>query len=186
MRSANTAKLANLLGSSNATPHNTSLRIIRPADKHTMAGRVVVAAVGLGDDADALGLDAEGDDLALELVADLLEGTSWQGCRVIAVGEVFLMSFDLAPAREVRQPLGRTAALAASAAPWERQHLGTPRRAHLLSGDDPHELINRVEDLTRLLAKPLLENCGDVLHPVGCRLAVASLAAKQVPEQLPT
>src|SRR3984885_13033518 len=40
-----------------------------------MAGSVVVAAAGLLDDADALGLDAEGDDLALELVADLLEGT---------------------------------------------------------------------------------------------------------------
>src|ERR1700722_4014258 len=40
-----------------------------------MAGGVVFAAAGLLDDADALGLDAEGDDLALELVADLLEGT---------------------------------------------------------------------------------------------------------------
>src|SRR5580698_11259278 len=40
-----------------------------------MAGGVVVAAAGLLDDADALGLDAEGDDLALELVADLLKGT---------------------------------------------------------------------------------------------------------------
>src|SRR5271163_3760927 len=40
-----------------------------------MAGGVVVGAVGLGDDADALGLDAQGDDLALELAAGLLEGT---------------------------------------------------------------------------------------------------------------
>src|SRR5277367_6620276 len=40
-----------------------------------MAGGVVVAAAGFGDDSDALGLDAEGDDLALELVGDLLEGT---------------------------------------------------------------------------------------------------------------
>src|SRR5580704_2843725 len=40
-----------------------------------MAGGIVGAAAGLGDDADTLGLDAEGDDLALELVADLLEGT---------------------------------------------------------------------------------------------------------------
>ena len=39
-----------------------------------MARGVVVAAVGLGDDADTLGLDAEGDDLALELVADLSSG----------------------------------------------------------------------------------------------------------------
>src|SRR5580704_15150123 len=40
-----------------------------------MAGGIVGAAAGLGDDADTLGLDAEGDDLARELVADLLEGT---------------------------------------------------------------------------------------------------------------
>ena len=39
-----------------------------------MAGGVVAGPVGLGDDADALGLDAQGDDLALELVAGLLEG----------------------------------------------------------------------------------------------------------------
>ena len=52
---------------------------------------------------------------------------------------------------------GRTAALAASAAPWERQQLGTvPRRAHLLSGDDPHELINRVDFMHRLA----LQSCG--------------------------
>src|SRR5271165_1979029 len=45
------------------------------ADIDPMAGGVVVGAVGLGDDADVLGLDAEGDDLALELAAGLLEGT---------------------------------------------------------------------------------------------------------------
>src|ERR1700734_1705601 len=45
------------------------------ADVDPMAGGVVVGAVGLGDDADALGLDAQGDDLALELAAGLLEGT---------------------------------------------------------------------------------------------------------------
>jgi hypothetical protein len=33
-----------------------------------VAGGVVIGAVGLGDDADALGLQAQGDDLALELV----------------------------------------------------------------------------------------------------------------------
>ena len=38
-----------------------------------MAGGVVIGAVGLGDDADALGLQAQGDDLALEFVTDLLE-----------------------------------------------------------------------------------------------------------------
>ena len=75
MRSATAPKPAETLGSRPAAPHNTSLRIIGPADIDAMAGGVVVGAVGLGDDADALGLDAEGDDLALELVADLLEGT---------------------------------------------------------------------------------------------------------------
>src|SRR5690606_31959798 len=45
-----------------------------PADIDPVAGRVVAAAVGLGDDADTLGLDAQGDDLAVELVAALLEG----------------------------------------------------------------------------------------------------------------
>src|SRR5271156_2423529 len=45
------------------------------ADVDPMAGGVVVGAVGLRDDADVLGLDAEGDDLALELAAGLLEGT---------------------------------------------------------------------------------------------------------------
>src|SRR5258708_32049693 len=40
-----------------------------------MAGGIVVGPVGLGDDADVLGLDAQGHDLALELAADLLEGT---------------------------------------------------------------------------------------------------------------
>src|SRR5437016_4073774 len=39
-----------------------------------MAGGVVTCPVGLGDDADRLGLETEGDDLALELLAGLLEG----------------------------------------------------------------------------------------------------------------
>src|SRR3984957_19859508 len=45
------------------------------ADIDPMAGGVVVGAVGLGDNSDVLGLDAEGDDLALEFAAGLLEGT---------------------------------------------------------------------------------------------------------------
>ena len=45
---------------------------LRAADIDTMAGGVVVGAVGLGDDADVLGLDTQGDDLALELAAGLL------------------------------------------------------------------------------------------------------------------
>ena len=38
-----------------------------------VAGSVIVGPVGLGDDAHALGLDAEGDDFSLELVAGFLE-----------------------------------------------------------------------------------------------------------------
>jgi hypothetical protein len=45
------------------------------ADVDPMAGGVVGGPAGLGDDADVLGLNAEGDDLALELAVDLLEGT---------------------------------------------------------------------------------------------------------------
>src|SRR5258707_237761 len=52
------------------------------ADKHPVAWRVVAGPVGLRNDADAFGLDAEGDDLALELVAGLLEGTD--GCHVVS------------------------------------------------------------------------------------------------------
>src|SRR5260221_361596 len=52
------------------------------ADKDPVAWRVVAGPVGLRNDADAFGLDAEGDDLALELVAGLLEGTD--GCHVVS------------------------------------------------------------------------------------------------------
>src|SRR5713101_5204645 len=53
------------------------------ADKDPVAWRVVAAPVGLRNDADASGLDAEGDDLALELVAaGLLEGTD--GCHLVS------------------------------------------------------------------------------------------------------
>src|SRR5215510_3587607 len=47
-----------------------------------MAGGVVARPVGLGDDADTLALQAQGDDLALELVAGLLEGADI--CHVIS------------------------------------------------------------------------------------------------------
>src|SRR6516164_6772262 len=43
-------------------------------DIDPMAGSVVARPVGIGDDADALALQAQGDDFALELVAGLLEG----------------------------------------------------------------------------------------------------------------
>src|SRR6266487_79602 len=45
-----------------------------------VAGGVVAGPVGLRDNADALGLDAQGDDLALELGAGLLEGAD--ACHV--------------------------------------------------------------------------------------------------------
>src|SRR6266481_2744634 len=46
------------------------------ANKDPVAWRVVAGPVGLRNDADAFGLDAQGDDLALEFaVAGLLEGT---------------------------------------------------------------------------------------------------------------
>src|SRR4051794_29035213 len=48
---------------------------LRPAHVDAVAGSVIVGSVGLGDDTDALGLQAQGDDLALEVVADLLERT---------------------------------------------------------------------------------------------------------------
>src|SRR6185312_16049278 len=46
-----------------------------PAHIDPVAGSVVVGAVGLGHDAHAFGLEAEGDDLALEIAVDLLERT---------------------------------------------------------------------------------------------------------------
>src|SRR5499427_9661263 len=52
------------------------------ADEDPVAWRVVAGPAGLRNDADAFGLDAEGDDLALELVAELLEGPD--GCHVVS------------------------------------------------------------------------------------------------------
>src|SRR5258708_1107760 len=52
------------------------------ADKDPVARRVVAGPAGLRDDADAFGLDAESDDLALQFVAGLLEGTD--GCHVVS------------------------------------------------------------------------------------------------------
>jgi len=54
-------------------PRGAALRFAR---EDPVAGRVVAGPAGLWNDADAFGLDAEGDDLALELVAGLLEGVS--------------------------------------------------------------------------------------------------------------
>src|SRR5579871_2462517 len=52
------------------------------ADKHAVAWRVVAGPVGLRNDADAFGLDAERDDLALEFGAGLLEGAD--GCHIVS------------------------------------------------------------------------------------------------------
>src|SRR5882724_12518282 len=46
-----------------------------PTHKDSVAWSFVVGGAGFRDDADAFGLQAEGDDLALEIVADLLERT---------------------------------------------------------------------------------------------------------------
>src|SRR5262245_2947937 len=47
---------------------------LSPTDIDPMAGGIVADPAGLRDDTNALGLDAQGDDLALELVVGLLEG----------------------------------------------------------------------------------------------------------------
>src|SRR5262249_43007605 len=52
------------------------------ADKHPVARSVVARPIGLRGDADALGLDAQGDDLALKRAAGLLEGAD--SCHVIS------------------------------------------------------------------------------------------------------
>src|SRR6266481_3616745 len=82
MRSAASSKCPKHLHSRAVAPHNVQLRIIGAADKDPVAWRVVAGPVGLRNDADAFGLDAEGDDFALELVAGLLEGTD--GCHVVS------------------------------------------------------------------------------------------------------
>src|SRR4051812_9418474 len=46
-----------------------------PAHIDPMGGGILVATVGFGDDPDAVGPDAQGDDLALILLADFLERT---------------------------------------------------------------------------------------------------------------
>src|SRR6516162_8325160 len=75
MRSAAVDKAPKNMRSQRTAPHNSSLRIIGPAHKDSVARSFVVGGVGFRDDADAFGLQAEGDDLALEIVADLLERT---------------------------------------------------------------------------------------------------------------
>src|SRR5229473_2336616 len=75
MRSAAVPKPAENLHSDDTTPHNATLRIIGSADEDSVAWSFVVGGAGFGGDADAFGLQAEGDDLALEIVSDLLERT---------------------------------------------------------------------------------------------------------------
>src|SRR5580700_10751407 len=45
------------------------------SDEDAVARSLVVGGAGLGDDADAFGLQVEGDDLALVIVSDLFERT---------------------------------------------------------------------------------------------------------------
>ena len=64
MRSANRPEQAENRGYKPTTPHNPALRIIGPTHKNAVAGCFVVGGVGFRDDADAFGLQAEGDDFA--------------------------------------------------------------------------------------------------------------------------
>src|SRR5579883_2094889 len=77
------------------------------ADKDPVAWCVLAGPAGLRNDADAFGLDAEGDDLALELVAGLLEGPD--GCMSFLLG-----CSSPRPSRprwrSTPHPLGRSAA----------------------------------------------------------------------------
>src|SRR6266478_2434162 len=75
MWSAAIPKPAENLRSDDIAPHNALLRIIGSADEDSVAWSFVVGEAGFRDDADAFGLQAEGDDLALEIVSDLLERT---------------------------------------------------------------------------------------------------------------
>jgi hypothetical protein len=74
MRSAAVDNLLKTRPSNHATPHNAQLRIIGTTDIDPMAGGIVACPVGLGNEADAFALQAEGDDFALELVPGFLEG----------------------------------------------------------------------------------------------------------------
>src|SRR5262245_55494320 len=47
---------------------------LRPADIDPMARGILALSAGLRNDADALALQAKGDDIALEIIAGLLEG----------------------------------------------------------------------------------------------------------------
>src|SRR5258708_25129954 len=85
------------------------------ADKDPVAWRVLAAPVGLRNDADASCLNAQGDDLALELVvARLLEGTD--GCHVVSpwlfepATIAASMAIDRPQAIDAAPPWGRSAA----------------------------------------------------------------------------
>src|SRR6516225_2123731 len=73
MQSAAIEKASKNLRSQHTTPHNAQLRIIGNTDIDPVARRVVVGALCLGDDADALGLQAQGHDFAVEFLAGFLE-----------------------------------------------------------------------------------------------------------------
>src|SRR5216683_4896418 len=73
MWSAASPKPAEDMHSDDMTPHNATLCIISTTHVDPVARSVVAGPVCLGDDADALGLEAQGDDLALEFLAGFLE-----------------------------------------------------------------------------------------------------------------
>ena len=68
MRSAAATKARENCGYQPTTPHNPALRIIGSAHVDAVARSIFVGAIGLGDDADALGLQAQRDDLSLKIV----------------------------------------------------------------------------------------------------------------------
>src|ERR1700757_3166348 len=81
MRSMTTVNSAGKLGSRHAAPHNSSLRIIDSSDEGPVGRRVLVATRGFLDQADVLGLETEGDELAGEALLGLGEGADVRHCR---------------------------------------------------------------------------------------------------------
>ena len=72
MRSDIAAKAPENRRSRRKTPHNHALRIIGATDVDAVARRGVAGAAGFGDDVNAFGVDAEGDDFAEKLVLRFL------------------------------------------------------------------------------------------------------------------
>jgi hypothetical protein len=79
-----------------------------------MAGGIVACPVGIGDETDALALQAQGDDLALEFVAGLLEGADVSHVTSPWLSEPATTAASMAICRpkaiDDAPPLGRSAA----------------------------------------------------------------------------